>query len=84
MTAAGDEVGFIQRLDPTSFDRLDFVFFAGDAQVAKKYWLEARRAGASVVDLTYALEGEADALVRAPWVGRCLAGVGAGRRSSRI
>ena len=28
----------------------------------------ARRAGASIVDLTYALEGEKDVLVRAPWV----------------
>ena len=74
ITAAGDEVGLIQRMDPTSFDRMDFVFCAGDAEVTKKHWQEARQAGASVVDLTYALEGEAGALVRAPWVTEVLGG----------
>src|SRR6202042_2844532 len=33
---------------------------------------EARRAGATIVDLTYALEGEKDVLVRAPWVTEAL------------
>jgi len=68
LSAAGDEVAFIQRLEVASFERLDFVFFAGDAVVTKKYWQAARRAGASIVDLTYALDGEKDVLVRAPWV----------------
>ena len=36
---------------------MDFVFFAGDADVTKKYWQAAREAGASIIDLTYALEG---------------------------
>ena len=58
VTAAADEVSFIQQLEASSFDRMDFVFFAGDAAVTKKYWLDARRAGAEVLsDLTYALEG---------------------------
>ncbi len=47
---------------------MDFVFFTGSAVVTKKHWQEARRAGASIVDLTYALDGEKDVLVRAPWV----------------
>jgi aspartate-semialdehyde dehydrogenase len=68
VTAAADEVSFIQRLEASSFDRMDFVFFAGEAAITKKHWLEARRAGASIVDLTYALEGEKDVLVQAPWV----------------
>jgi aspartate-semialdehyde dehydrogenase len=72
VTAAGDEVAFIQRLEDASFDRMDFVFFAGDAAVTKKHWRSARQAGASIVDLTYALEGEKDVLVRAPWVGEVL------------
>ncbi|WP_158943163.1 Asd/ArgC dimerization domain-containing protein [Granulicella sp. S190] len=76
VTAAGDEVAFIQRLDPSSFDRMDFVFFAGDAAVTKKHWQVARRAGASIVDLTYALDGEKDVLVRAPWVSEALTGHG--------
>jgi aspartate-semialdehyde dehydrogenase len=73
VTAAGDEVAFIQRLEASSFDRMDFVFFAGGAEVTKKYWQAARSAGASIVDLTYALEDEKDVLVRAPWVTEVLA-----------
>ena len=73
VTAAGDEVAFIQRLEASSFERMDFVFFAGGEAVTKKHWQDARRAGASIVDLTYALEGEKDVLVRAPWVAEVLA-----------
>jgi aspartate-semialdehyde dehydrogenase len=72
VTAAGDEVSFIQRLEATSFERMDFVFFAGGAEVTKKHWQDARRAGASIVDLTYALDGERDVMVRAPWVAEVL------------
>jgi len=72
ITATGDEAAFIQRLEASSFDRMDFVFFAGNAEVTKKHWQNARRAGVSIVDLTYALEGEKDVLVRSPWVGETL------------
>jgi aspartate-semialdehyde dehydrogenase len=72
VTAAADEVAFIQRLEASSFDRMDFVFFAGGSAVTKKHWQDARRAGASIVDLTYALEKEKDVLVRAPWVAEVL------------
>src|SRR5713101_5102094 len=64
VTAAADEVSFIERMD--------FVFFAGGAAVTKEHWQQARRAGASIVDLTYALEGEKNVLVRAPWVAEVL------------
>jgi aspartate-semialdehyde dehydrogenase len=74
VTAAADEVSFIQRLEASSFDRMDFVFFAGGSAVTKKNWQHARRAGASIVDLTYALEEEKDVLVRAPWVSGMLVG----------
>lgn len=73
ITATGDEASFIQRLEPSSFDHMDFVFFAGSAEVTKKYWQDARRAGASIVDLTYALEGEQAVRTRAPWVSEALA-----------
>jgi aspartate-semialdehyde dehydrogenase len=73
LTAAGDEATFIQRLEATAFDHMDFVFFAGDAAAAKKHWQDARRAGGSIVDLTYTLEGKKDVLVRAPWVAEALA-----------
>jgi aspartate-semialdehyde dehydrogenase len=73
VTAAADEVSFIQRLEASSFERMDFVFFAGGAEVTKRHWQDARRAGASIVDLTYVLEGEKDVPVRAPWVTEVLA-----------
>ena len=66
VTAAGDEVAFIQRIEASSFERMDFVFFTGSAAETKKHWRQARRAGASIVDLTYALEKEPDVLVRSP------------------
>jgi aspartate-semialdehyde dehydrogenase len=66
VTAAGDEVAFVQRIEAASFDKMDFVFFTGDAEVTKKHWQQARKAGASIVDMTYALEGEPDVLVRSP------------------
>src|SRR5438270_1762602 len=74
LTAAADEVAFIQRLEASSFERMDFVFFAGGAEVTKKHWEGARRGGASIVDVTYALEGEKNVLVRAPWIAEVLAG----------
>ena len=66
VTSAGDEVAFVQRIEAASFDKMDFVFFVGDADVTKKHWHQARKAGASIVDMTYALEGERDVLVRSP------------------
>ena len=72
VTSMADEVSFIQRLERTSFDKMDFVFFAGDAAVTKNHWQDARRAGANIIDLTYALEGEKDVLVQAPWATKAL------------
>jgi aspartate-semialdehyde dehydrogenase len=74
VTAAADEVAFIQRLEASSFERMDFVFFAGGSAVTKRHWQQARRAGASIVDLTYALEEQKDVLVLAPWVAEVAAG----------
>jgi aspartate-semialdehyde dehydrogenase len=68
VASAGDEATVIQQVDEASFKRLDFVFFAGSPETTKKYWQQARRAGASIVDLTYSLEREKDVLVRAPWL----------------
>jgi aspartate-semialdehyde dehydrogenase len=73
ITATGDEASFIQRLEASSFEKMDFVFFASTAEVTKKYWHNARKAGASIVDMTYALAGEKDVPARAPWVGEALA-----------
>ncbi len=75
MTATGDEAAFIQKVEAWSFERLDFVFFAGDAAAAKQHWQQARRSGASIVDMTYVLEGERDVLVRSPLVEAGMAGL---------
>ncbi|HEX2971891.1 MAG TPA: Asd/ArgC dimerization domain-containing protein [Tepidisphaeraceae bacterium] len=72
VTTAGEDPAFIQRIESESFERMDFVFFAGDAEITKRHWQEARRAGVSIVDLTYALELEKDVLVMSPWVTEAL------------
>ena len=68
ITSAANEVSFIQRLEKSSFQRLDFAFFSGPPEVTRKYWQNARRASASIIDMSYALEMERDVLVRGPWV----------------
>ncbi|MBB5059529.1 aspartate-semialdehyde dehydrogenase [Granulicella aggregans] len=68
LASAGDEISFIQPIDGNSFDAMDFVFFAGEAEVATKYWQTARKAGAGTVDMTFALEEEPGVFVRSPWV----------------
>jgi len=67
LESVGDEVTFIQRIEPSSFVGVDFVFFAGSEEVTRKHWHTAQKAGASIVDLSYALESEPKVLVRAPW-----------------
>jgi aspartate-semialdehyde dehydrogenase len=68
VAAAGDEISFIQKIDASSFEGKDLVFFAGDAGAAMKHWRSAMKASASMVDLTGALEGMPGVLVRAPWI----------------
>lgn len=68
LESVGDEVTFIQRIEPSSFSKVDFTFFAGNQEVTRKHWHSAQKAGASIVDMSYALESEPGVLVRAPWV----------------
>jgi aspartate-semialdehyde dehydrogenase len=68
LEAVGDEVTFIQRIEPSAFDGMDYVFFAGSQEVTRKHWKAAHKAGASIVDLSSALENEPGILVRAPWL----------------
>ncbi|MGO9339511.1 MAG: Asd/ArgC dimerization domain-containing protein [Terracidiphilus sp.] len=65
----GDEVTFIQVIDADSFERADFTFFAGSEALTRKHWLQALRAGSTVLDLSGALDQETGVLVRAPWLG---------------
>lgn len=69
IATAGDDPTIIQKIDAESFTGLDFVFFAGDPVLTKKYWKAARQAGASLIDMTYALESEPGVLLRGPWAG---------------
>jgi aspartate-semialdehyde dehydrogenase len=64
----GDEMTFIQPIVADSFERIDFAFFSGAAEVTRRHWQAALRAGSSIVDLSAALEGEAGVLVCAPWM----------------
>lgn len=70
LEAVGDEVTFIQRIEPSAFAGADLVFFAGSQPVTLRHWKAAHKAGASIVDISGALEGEAGVLVRAPWLHR--------------
>ena len=74
MTAAGDEAAFIQKLDVNSYDGMDFVFFCGSQEVTKAQWTIAHKAGASIVDLTYGLEGMQDVQVWNPWIDEAVPG----------
>jgi aspartate-semialdehyde dehydrogenase len=77
VAAVGDEPAVIQQVEPGSFDRMDFVFFAGTQADTKTHWLAARKAGASIVDLADTLEGERGVLVRAPMAAEALRAAGA-------
>lgn len=68
LAAVDDEMTLIQRIEPDSFDGCDFVFFACDAAITKKYLRQALTAGACLVDLSGELERAPGVLVRAPWI----------------
>jgi aspartate-semialdehyde dehydrogenase len=68
ITVAGDEAMVIQPLAADSFVGVDVVFFAGEGSTALQFWKPAHAAGASIVDLTGALEGQPHVKVRSPLV----------------
>ncbi len=68
LEAAGDEVTFVQRIEPTAFEGCDFVFFAAQPEITEKHWQAARQAGACVIDLTETLEKQPGVVVLAPWI----------------
>jgi len=73
ITAAGDEALVIQPISADSFAGIDVAFFAGDEATTASFWKAAHAAGASIVDLTGALEGLPQVLVRAPSIKGSLA-----------
>src|SRR6266536_4545336 len=70
-----DEITFIQNVRAEQFDNVDFTCFASDADSTRKNWKQVLKSGSAIVDLSYALEDEPGAVVRAPWVERQLAQV---------
>jgi aspartate-semialdehyde dehydrogenase len=65
LTEAGGEATFIRSIEPESFERSRFAFFAGSKEDAARNWPVAQRAGATVIDLTGALDDVAGAV---PWI----------------
>jgi aspartate-semialdehyde dehydrogenase len=72
LEAVGDEISFVQSVRAEGFNRVDFTFFASDPDCTRNNWKTARQAGSAIVDLSYALEDEPEAMVRSPWVERQL------------
>lgn len=66
--SVGDELALVQRIDPSLFERADFVFFTGAAESAIQHMKTAQQAGASILDLTGATESQDGVLLRAPWL----------------
>ncbi len=72
LEALKDEMTFIQSIRSEQFDKVDFTFFAADADSTRRNWKQVSKAGSSIVDLSYALESETGSVVRAPWIERQL------------
>lgn len=64
LAEASGEPTFLKPMDRGSFEGVRFVFFCGSADEAQSNWKLATEAGATIIDLTGALE-EAGA---APWI----------------
>ena len=70
LEAVGDEPTFIQSVLPEHLENVDFTFFASDESFTRSAWTMARNAGSDIIDLSYAVEGDKDVLLRSPWVER--------------
>ena len=68
VTSAGDQAAVTLPIEADSFERMDVVFFAGDPESTRSRWLAARAAGALVIDVLGALEGEPGVLVGSPFL----------------
>jgi Semialdehyde dehydrogenase, NAD binding domain len=72
LEALKDEITFIQSVRAEQFEHVDFTFFASDAECTRNNWRQVLKNGSAIVDLSYALEDESGAALRAPWVERQL------------
>ena len=65
LTEAGGEPTFIRELDEDSFDRVRFAFFAGSVSDAEHNWMAAQTAGATVIDMSGAVNASGRSK---PWI----------------
>jgi aspartate-semialdehyde dehydrogenase len=72
LEAVKDEITFIQSVRSEQFEHVDFTFFVSDGDCTRRNWQHVLKSGSAIVDLSYALEDEPGAVVRAPWVERQL------------
>jgi aspartate-semialdehyde dehydrogenase len=72
LEAVRDEVTFIQKVRAEEFRNMDVTFFASDPGCTRKTWKIARDCGSAIVDLSFALEDEPEAVVRSTWIERQL------------
>src|ERR1700675_3759523 len=70
LEATGDEINIIQSVRAEQLSKMDFTFFASDAECTRQNWKRARDAGSAIIDLSGALENKPGASVRSVWVGR--------------
>jgi len=70
LEAVGEEMNFIQSIRSEQFERVDFAFFASDQRSTRNNWKAAHELGDTIVDLSFALENEAGASIRSPWIER--------------
>ena len=66
LTEAGGEPAIIETVTEDSFERVRFAFFTGSAEFTRRHADEARRSGATVIDLSGGLGAEAKARLWIP------------------
>lgn len=70
LDSIGDEPAFIQSVMPEHLEAVDFTFFGSDSAYTATTWKLARDAGSEIIDLSYALDSNPEAALRAPWIDR--------------
>lgn len=70
MDSVGDEPTFIQQMTPEQLENVDFTFYASEEDYTTRTWQVARDAGSEIIDMSYALEDQQGATLRAPFVER--------------
>lgn len=63
-----DEPTFVQSVTRDHLENVDFTFLTSDAAFVHKVLPTVRESGSEIIDLSYALEEQPEARLRAPWV----------------